>query len=87
MLDALAASLDPTTRERHQSQHAELVRLTNQLQDKAAVQGQKLDRLVSQWEDFDPEFDQVKKQLHQLNQQCPAKVINALDFLTINVPT
>ena len=83
MLDALAASLDPTTRKRHQPQHAQLVNRTNALLDKAAVYGQKLERQVSQWENFDPEFDQARKQLHQLQQQCPTKVCNTLILLCL----
>ena len=74
MLDALAASLDPATRKRHQQLHTQLVNKTNVLLDKAAVHGQKLERQVSQWEGFDPEFDMARKQLHQLQQQCPTKV-------------
>ena len=80
MLDALAASLDPTTRKRHQPLHAQLVNKTNALLDKAAVFGQKLERQVSQWENFDPEFDQARKQLRQLQQQCPTKVCTAVYF-------
>ena len=81
MLDALAASLDPTTRKRHQPLHAQLVNKTNVLLDKAAVHGQKLERQVNQWENFDPEFDQARKQLHQLQQQCPTKVCSIFILL------
>ena len=78
MLDALAASLDPATRKRHQQLHAQLVNKTNVLLDKAAVHGQKLERQVSQWEGFDPEFDKARKQLHRLQQQCPTKVLSSI---------
>ncbi len=74
MLDALAACLDPVTRQRHEEQHAQLVQQTNALLDRAAVRGHKLETLTTQWENYEPEMEEAKKQLHNLHQQYPSKV-------------
>ncbi len=74
MLDCLAHKVDRTTQKQYQTCHSRLSNLTHVVQDRAAVYGQRLDRLQQQWQHFDEQFEHARRLLHDLQQQCPTKM-------------
>lgn len=80
LLDAMAHKVAPPTYQRFERHHTNLISLTHVIEDKASLHGQRLERAVSQWHDFEQHFDSARECLHRLEQQQPSKASNEEDL-------
>lgn len=71
LLDALQQKVSPTTRQRFLPTHTELINSSHVVQDKAALRGQQLDRLCTQWADFQQQYADLNIWLDRLERQMP----------------
>ena len=71
LLDTMAESLDQPTRDKYKSKHTHLNNTTRVVQDKASIQGQKLQQLVQQWYSFNQQFDDSEAWVSRLERQLP----------------
>ncbi|ELT88687.1 hypothetical protein CAPTEDRAFT_175674 [Capitella teleta] len=76
LLEALQQKVDPATRQRLLATHTSLVNSSHVVQDKAAFRGQQLDRLCSQWTDFQAIYSDVNSWLERLKRQAPSQMRN-----------
>ncbi|XP_023932384.1 nesprin-1-like [Lingula anatina] len=73
MLDALAQKTDKATRQRYFSMHTRLINLTHIVQDKASLRGQRIERIVEEWAQFEDQFNQTNEWLLSLEKQSPVR--------------
>ena len=71
LLDALQQKVDPSTKQRFLPSHTRLTNLTHVVQDKAGLQGQRLERLAAQWRAFQEQFNDMRTWLDRLDRQMP----------------
>lgn len=83
MLDSLASQCPVSVRDRHQTQHNHLSSQTHVLVDKASLHGQRLERLVRQWEDLDVKLTRLQGSLASIEQQIPGAIASGDSMATI----
>jgi nesprin-1 len=71
LLEALQQKVNPSTRQRLLEKHTTHINNSYVVQDKAALRGQQLDRLCSQWESFETTYADVGAWLDRLERQMP----------------
>lgn len=83
MLDSLAVQCDKNTQQKHQAQHSRLINLTYVIQDKASLQGQRLERLVQLWTELDQKLIRMQRFLATVEQSIPRSVMKSDTLNTI----
>ena len=72
MLDVLADKVHPNLRLKHLATHQRLAKLTQLIEDKAAVYGQRLELLLIQWQEFNEKFDETIRWMKGLSDSKPS---------------
>ncbi|XP_074656556.1 nesprin-1-like isoform X2 [Tubulanus polymorphus] len=70
-LNSLVEQLDDDVQQRHSLTHNNLIDKTKEIQDKANIRGEQLERLVSQWVEFAERFKYINDWLKQRQQGIP----------------
>ena len=83
MLDTLSQQCDKNTQQSHLSQHTRLNNLTYVILDKASLHGQRLERLVRQWQELSEKYDQLQGFLEDIERQIPRPVASDDSIIAI----
>jgi DNA repair ATPase RecN len=83
MLDTLSQQCDKNTQQSHLAQHTRLNNLTFVILDKASLHGQRLERLVRQWQELSEKYDQLRGFLEDIEQQMPRPVASDDSIMAI----
>lgn len=83
MLDTLSQQCDKNTQQSHLAQHTRLNNLTYIILDKASLHGQRLERLVRQWQELSEKHDQLQAFLADIRQQMPQTVTSEDSIIAI----
>ncbi|XP_033126157.1 nesprin-1-like isoform X2 [Anneissia japonica] len=74
LIESIARKADPYTRSLFASKQAFLDKSTNQLQACGTVRGQNLEKIVTEWSQFEKNFDELKGWLGHVELQLPRSV-------------
>ena len=79
LLDNLASDLDDLTRNKYESAHRELIKMTTIVRDQANCQAHKIQRLCTQWLEFEQQYGHLKHWLHNIDKDYPKVASNSLN--------